>query len=600
MADTLLLLQPWLNKTYTDIVNSEISVPPYYPWKVQHTFFLRKRKWIHQFKDFGWDEILDFILFEDNYYALVKDWTNVYLKKNTAWSILWTWTYNTTTKFQFNTFQSAKWTILDSWINADWIVASSDTLLEDTTKAWTVNEYAGNYVYITWTWVWAWRVSQIGWNTATWLKIDWWYNTPDSVNYSIFEDYGEVLAFTWWNWLYTINNETSPWIIRASKLWNIIDFTIVNHRLIYLLEDWYLWESLGWYFMFQTEDLKYIGRVAWALAIFQYNDFIICWSKESITIIKSQSTKVTEFYVETWEVLSKQVSLDNYTISQTINTMWLFSKDSYVIYNTWVYLFTANRKFIALWITWVTDTQYSIKQDDQWWLIQKYLDNISDDASVSMSITEESIRILSNNWEESFIYIFNLLYTTWHTWETDLYLTSIKKYIDQYYFWDKIYIYDDDTLDDDIRYKDAWIYEYNQEITAIIWEAEIMSMKRYLLAKFLIWVNTDPETIIKFTSRFWWKEYNIRATFEDLQYLKKAALTDSSWTLWVPITWTWVFWWPLWDLITWDSDISLVEIPLWQAANMFKVKIIWDIEFWWMMVAYDVLQTHLTELQWVS
>ena len=72
VKNTPLLFQQELNTYYKDILNCEITHPPYRAWKVPETFFLRKRKWIDPYHDWLWDEVIDYIKFDWAEYAIVK------------------------------------------------------------------------------------------------------------------------------------------------------------------------------------------------------------------------------------------------------------------------------------------------------------------------------------------------------------------------------------------------------------------------------------------------------------------------------------------------------------------------------------------------
>ena len=76
VKNTPLLFQQELNTYYKDILNCEITYPPYWDWKVPETFFLRKRKWIQPYHDWLGDEVLDYIKFDNAEYAIVKTDSN--------------------------------------------------------------------------------------------------------------------------------------------------------------------------------------------------------------------------------------------------------------------------------------------------------------------------------------------------------------------------------------------------------------------------------------------------------------------------------------------------------------------------------------------
>ena len=71
--NTPLLFQQELNTFYKDILNCEITHPPYWAGRIPETFFLRKRKWIDAYKDRGGDEVLDYINFDGSEYAIIRN-----------------------------------------------------------------------------------------------------------------------------------------------------------------------------------------------------------------------------------------------------------------------------------------------------------------------------------------------------------------------------------------------------------------------------------------------------------------------------------------------------------------------------------------------
>ena len=79
--NTPLLFQQELNTFYKDILNCEITHPPYWAGRVPETFFLRRRKWIDEYEDWWGDEVLDYINFEWSEYAIVRHDNQIHIKK---------------------------------------------------------------------------------------------------------------------------------------------------------------------------------------------------------------------------------------------------------------------------------------------------------------------------------------------------------------------------------------------------------------------------------------------------------------------------------------------------------------------------------------
>lgn len=79
--NTPLIFQQELNTFYKDILNCEITHPSYWAGRVPETFFLRRRKWIDTYEDWGGDEVLDYINFEWSEYAIVRHDQQIHIKK---------------------------------------------------------------------------------------------------------------------------------------------------------------------------------------------------------------------------------------------------------------------------------------------------------------------------------------------------------------------------------------------------------------------------------------------------------------------------------------------------------------------------------------
>ena len=90
--NTPLLFQQELNTFYKDILNCEITHPPYWAGRIPETFFLRKRKWIDSYKDWWGDEVLDYINFDWAEYAIVR---NIYWSDDKIQIKKWLDTVNT-------------------------------------------------------------------------------------------------------------------------------------------------------------------------------------------------------------------------------------------------------------------------------------------------------------------------------------------------------------------------------------------------------------------------------------------------------------------------------------------------------------------------
>lgn len=190
--NTPLLFQQELNTFYKDILNCEITHPPYWAGRVPETFFLRRRKWIDLYEDWGWDEILDYINFWWDEYAIVRHDNDIKIKKwikdvdktdvskivntdrvlNPGWWKFWEdW---------------ERWTfvISDQTVRADWHKLYVYTVADYTTvQEWTLhtekelfvteytlniyNNISSDYVTAEWTY----RVKPLSWLLWDWNNV---------------------------------------------------------------------------------------------------------------------------------------------------------------------------------------------------------------------------------------------------------------------------------------------------------------------------------------------------------------------------------------------------------------------------------------------
>lgn len=200
VKNTSLLFQQELNTYYKDILNCEITHPDYWAWKVPETFFLRKRKWIDVYHDWWWDEVLDYIEFDWEEYAIVKQWNYIQIKKwvwaAEEWLVANTETYQR--KFSPSINAYFKWSVsneelVTQYISVDWytlyaFITADYKELETTTKELFLVEYwldvpnNINYIYYKN----AVRLSQLSW------LIDWW-----NVRWLFSNDWNNLFIFLW-------------------------------------------------------------------------------------------------------------------------------------------------------------------------------------------------------------------------------------------------------------------------------------------------------------------------------------------------------------------------------------------------------------------
>lgn len=577
-----LLLQQEFNKYYTDIVNCDITHPPYYTWRVPHTFFLRKRWGFSSYYNYALN-VEDFIVFNWVEYWLVKSWANLLLKQ--WWTTLWTYTYNSNLNQKFKIVTSVNWTMSESWSWANW----DDTTpwvfkLVDSSKTWTVNAYAGKYVYMdTWT-IWAWQVWLIQSNTATELVLaNWWTVKPSNVAYKIFASYWECLWIITWDWFYIVHNSTN--ILKVDKFGIVKDLTVFKWKIFYVNNLDYVWYSDWWaYWNTYVSLTSPVWNIWNILNIDTYQNYVLLFKSDWVYLIDEKTITVS------WST-----SYD-YKINLLTNLFWLLNRWAYTIYNQWVHMVTSVKKFIALSITPAGTDKYTVEETNEWIYIQKFLDTILSSDVLWIWIIQDRIVVTHKTSTLTNVYIYDFFYKWWHRWTTDLNIYWVKTYWDFYYIWDKVY---------KINlwlYKDEWNILYNQSVKSVVWEDNVFSIKKFNFTKFYIWSDTTKWTYVNNICYLWWLRYEDIFYFENSKWLTDKELVNSDWTLWSTILWNGILWWysPWYLTSLLYADIWTIEIPLWYDTELGIIEIVAEqnerFVLWWVIVWYELIEPQVTPL----
>jgi hypothetical protein len=219
------------------------------------------------------------------------------------------------------------------------------------------------------------------------------------------------------------------------------------------------------------------------------------------------------------------------------------------------------------------------------------LDSVADTDSVSVAINAEKIVIIVSNSTNHNMYLYDTYYKFWHRWNTELPIHGAVVFNDIYFLWDRLYTYNK-TYNIDYGNND-----YTPYIRVIFWEADIFSLKNVIMNKIYLWKNTDPSTSIKWKCHLDWWIYTLQTTFAKLKYLMEAAAYGGDGTMWTNVLWFWIFGW-YWvsvsDYIV--SAINTVEVPTNFTCTLMEIEMTWDLEFWWMMLGYDVMDPVVTPI----
>ncbi len=572
-----MLLQQDVNKLYPDILNFDITPPPHWNGRVSHTFFLKRRWWFLQNVDFGWDKLLDYMEFNWNKYWLVKDWTDIKLRKNNSTTTLFTGTFSTAVNHRILLMSAASWTQLMNWTWATSNVNAWVYTITDSTKTWTVNAYAWKYIYIQTATTWQWQVFKIQSNTATVLTLARWREVqPVASTYYIFDSFAEVPWIVASDWLYAVHNDTS--IYKQANFWTVIDAIYTQWRLMCVDTNSNVIVSYEWYNSWFIDQTSIIWTYSWVKSMVQFQDFILMLSDTRIWIIKKISTSVLNGN-----------PIDTFKPVTITNLLWAFSAKSFAVYNQWLYLFTSAKRFVAITITPAWTDRYTVTQEDQWMYIQQFLDSIDSTYDVSIAINAEKIVIASSNDTIHNFYLYDTYYKFRYRWNTLLPIHWLVVFNDIYFLWDILYTYDKD------RVIDNWNNDYIPYIRVIFWESDIFSLKNVMSNKIYIWKNTNPLSKIKRKLHLDWWVYTAQTTFEKLKYLSDVTSYWPNTAIWNNILWYWIFGWS-WITIS-DyvlSWINVVEIPVNFTCTLMEMEVLGNFEFWWMMIWYEIMEPVVT------
>ena len=280
--NTPLLFQQELNTFYKDILNCEITHPPYWAGRIPETFFLRKRKWIDAYKDWWGDEVLDYINFDWAEYAIIKNknWTDekIQVKKrldnidtsdvsnisNLSRTIKpWFWWFGESWalwSFKINSFD-----IRDDWHKMYIYTLTDYTLNWVTTKQMFVTDYtltiknniSSDYVQV--------------WKTYRVQALDWLFESDDEISASLSSGGKSLFVFIKSkNKFYQIALETT---FEFKSLYDVYEESTLDLSSITTVKD-----------MEITPNTDKIIFVAWDTKVysmaFPYND--ITWATEIV------------------------------------------------------------------------------------------------------------------------------------------------------------------------------------------------------------------------------------------------------------------------------------------------------------------------------
>ena len=577
-----MLLQQDVNKLYPDIKNHDIIPPPHWNWRVSHTFFLKSRWWLNLSIDFWGDEVIDYLEYDWNKYWLIKDGADLVVKKNDSSTTLLTKWINNNINHRLLLVSSVWGAELDNGTWASSNVNAWVYTITDSTKSWTTNEYAGKFVYIANADTGTWQIFQISSNTGTVLTLNrWWELAPTNITYYIFDSWKEVPAVVTDDGVYVIHNDTS--IYKLNNFWIVIDAIYNLWRMIAVDINDNIIVSYSWYNAHFIDNTSIIWTFSWVFAITSFQDFVLLIGNTRLWLVKKETVSVT--------IDSNQVSIDTFKPLLLTNLLGAFSKNSFRVYNQWLYIYTSAKRFIWLSISPAWTDRYTISQEDQWTYIQQFLDSVAVWDDVSVVINAEKISLVHKTSTLTNIFLYDTYYRFWYRWTTTLPIHGNIVYNNIYYLWDKVYVYDWN-ID-----KDYWNIAYVPKIRVLFGEPDIFSIKNIVSHKMYIGKHTDQNVSITYNAHLNWWKYNVNNSLTTLKYLDDAIIYSQ----WVWLAWTllglWVYWWygrDAWEYFV--SDTNIIEIPTKIVCSLLEIELEWDLEFGGMLLWYHVIDPSITPI----
>lgn len=580
MAYLPMLLQQDVNKLYPDILNHDIYPPPQWPGRVSHTFFLKRRPGLNEQIDFGWDKVIDYLQFNGSEYWLVKDSTNIKIYKDAT--LLSTKTFSAAANHKLFTISAPSWTKLDSWTWASSNVTLWVYTITDATKSWTTNAYALKWIYIYNATIGSWQVMQVVSNTATVLTLySGWIIQPTGIDYHIFDNYSECVAFIGSDWIYVVHNASD--VIKLNRFWTVKDCIYNLWRLFVVDANDNVLVSEQWSNCFYYSQP--IWTYSWVLGMIAFQDFVLMMGSDRIGMIKKESITID----------SSSNPIDTFKTLTITNVLWTFSNKSFTIYNQGLYVFTGTKKLIALTITPSGTDRFTVAQTDQGIYIQQFLDWIIVWDDVQIAINAEKVVLVHNNVVTHNMYLYDTYYKFRYRRDSLLPIHGAVVYNKIYYLWDKVY------LSDSALTEDVWALDYTPRIKSILWEEDIFSLKTYIMHKLYVWANTDTNTSIKYVCHLDWGRYEVNTTLANIQYFYDALMFNTDGTRWRELFGYGVFGWSWFNVSDYIlGKVNAIEIPIALTASLTEVYIEWNIEFGWMLMQYDAYDPYITPINSVA
>jgi len=578
MAVNLLERMPkeWFNDQFSEIINSEITNPPYNKNFFDKAFFIKKRYGTELLKAKVWDTFQDIIEYRD------INKTELLVSSMTSTKVI-VYKLDLNTLVLTEILNQNKWNnarmfkVLGGWesVLTTW-VATSGTIntLVKTSAAWVVNAYAWAYVYLS-SWTGAGALCSILSNTADTLTVS------NAGGWDPFD----VAPAAWTN--FTIYESlTNNIVIQTADSYykyDWVSFVQIVPTQGNTPADATIRKSIFWY-----ADTKWNVYYSDERDIFKFYD----WSTATPRILRTGETDISRLYpfgdimlvCTPNKMLLVKATLNSstgntiYSTQEILSNLWLFSSDA-IHYNKWLYFVGSDKTFYSLSLS-VTGAQYVGDPQDQGIVISNYLDRFvfgTDKLSIYSDSKNIYIFDTTGNSEE---YVYSTKYKWWTKNEYAMNIAGKKILNNVFYFLGDWYI----GFKSSTSYLDMGV-DYTQKIEWIIGNDNIMTMKSWKYFVTLLW-KTDytQDGTLKAERQINNKKFSKEWDIFNTEYLSNIydALQD---TMWSSLMGSELMGGGNEDILEAISDIEIMKTPIDIAGYLCKLSLIsaaWSwIMFWW-------------------
>lgn len=578
----------WFNSVFSYLKNFEVKQSPIEEGTKSDKFFFTKRDWFYSEKTntgiYKWELEWNFVgkeVFNDiayirddlwKVYSYEKDTNGLYVLTKIYDNPVWLWVYTKDTKWnlvpqrckkiQYITWFKKSWTVLSS--TNFWWGGTDVELIVNEPNTFDISD-VGSYIYIPYSassdFRFQIRVIIDVVNDTTVHLSEQFYNEPTVwTPWETYDTIWDVIVFN--NLKYTNDQvltydvENNAFHLR-SLWWK--DIAVYDGRYWSLTLEW---TAVGWSVLTWEYEIIDPTTVRWnnvgsrwekILSIESYKTYLLLFYKTSIAVVR-----------QIWQDSS---SNPIYNYNEILWWVGLFSANSYVIKEWWLYIFTQDKTFNWLDIKPQSTNIIEGILSPQWSIIQKQLNSITSSDYVECFSYDVGVGVYASNdfWTKFFKYTLEYKGRYYHESYKKINNYYKKLYSDNVLWYDKYVCLEwwnvdfDANIDQEVQIKWPW---------QTYWDAFTI-----LQIKFLLWFYND-EMDFELELDLWWEKF-IWYVYDDakwISYIRWQNIASANGALsQVPLQYM-VLWWinsikeNIWR-------IWLIWLRVWKSWVYYKLTV---------------------------